>query len=180
MAAVASRRSIGCVRGTIPAIPAPVTPPIQDPALVRVRTIARVLDTAIGIPGTKMRFGLDPIMGLIPGLGDVAGAVLSGYIVLTGIRLGAPRSVVARKIGNEANYTLLGSVPVLGDLFDASWKSNQTNGALLERPMGVAPTSGSRSKWLTVGGVVLLILLAVAGAALAVGVFRLLVGLFRH
>jgi hypothetical protein len=156
-----------------------VTSPTRDPALDRVRAIARVLDTAIGIPGTKMRFGLDPILGLIPGLGDVAGAALSGYIVLTGIRLGAPRSVVVRMIGNVALDTLLGSVPVLGDLFDASWKSNQKNVALLERHMGVAPVSGSRNRWLTVGGVVLLILLAVAGAALAVGVFHLLVGLFR-
>jgi hypothetical protein len=152
-----------------------VTSPIDDRGLARARAIARVLDTAIGIPGTKIRFGLDPIIGLIPGLGDVAGAVLSGYIVLTGIRLGAPRSVVTRMIGNVALDTLLGSVPVLGDLFDASWKSNQKNVALLERHVGVAPTSGRGNRLVAIGGVVVLTLLCVAGAALAVEVVRLLV-----
>lgn len=154
--------------------------PIQDPALARVRTIARILDNAIGVPGTKVRFGLDPIIGLIPGLGDVASAVLSGYIVLTGIRLGAPQSVVVRMIGNVAIDTLIGSVPLLGDLFDASWKSNQRNVALLERHVGVAPSNDRRSRALAVGGVLVLGLLGVAGVVATVSVIRWLVGLVHQ
>jgi hypothetical protein len=151
----------------------------QDLALSRARTIARLLDTAIGVPGTKIRFGLDPIMGLIPGLGDAASAVLSGYIVLTGIRLGAPQKVVVRMIGNVAIDTLIGSIPILGDLFDVSWKSNQRNVALLERHMGVAPSNDRRTRALAVVGVLVLILLGVAGAVATVSMIRWLAGVIR-
>jgi hypothetical protein len=157
-----------------------VDTPAPNPALARARAVARVLDTAIGIPGTKVRFGLDPVIGLVPGLGDVASAVLSGYIVLTGIRLGASRSVVARMIANIAIDTLLGAVPVVGDLFDASWKSNEKNVVLLERHLGVATTGGRRNRLLAIGGVLVLTLIAVAGVALAVVVFRLLVQALGH
>jgi hypothetical protein len=139
-----------------------------------------VLDTAIGIPGTKIRFGIDPIIGLVPGLGDVASAVLSGYIVLTGIRLGASRSVVARMIGNIAIDTLIGAVPLVGDLFDASWKSNEKNVLLLERHLGGATTGRRRNRLLAIGGVVGLALIAAAGVALTVVVIRLLIEAFKH
>ena len=154
--------------------------PAPSPAIARVRAVARVLDTAIGIPGTRIRFGLDPIIGLVPGLGDVASAVLSGYIVLTGIRLGVSPTVVARMIGNIAIDTLLGSVPVLGDLFDASWKSNKKNVELLERHLGVAATGGRRNRLLAIGGVAALILIAAAGAALAFVAIRFLIGAARR
>jgi hypothetical protein len=164
----------------ISALASSVTSPIQDPGLARARTLARLLDSAIGVPGTKLRFGLDPIIGLVPGLGDVAGAVLSGYIVLTGIRLGASRSVVARMIANVAIDTLVGSVPVLGDLFDVSWKSNQRNVALLERHMGVAPTNGRRNRALVVGAVLVLVVLGIAGVVATVSVIRWLVGVIHR
>ena len=146
----------------------------------RVRSLARVLDTAIRIPGTNIRFGLDPIIGLVPGLGDVASAVLSGYIVLSGIRLGASRSVIARMIGNIAIDTLAGSVPIIGDLFDASWKSNEKNVALLERHLGVAPPARPRNRLLAIGGVAVLAIIAAGGAALTVIAVRLLIEAFRH
>jgi len=131
-----------------------------------------VLDTAIRIPGTNVRFGLDPIIGLIPGLGDLASAVLSGYVVLTGIRLGAPRSLIARMIANVAIDTVVGSVPVIGDLFDASWKSNQRNVALLERHVGVEPKAPRGGRLVFALGVVVLVLVAVGGVALAVSMVR--------
>jgi hypothetical protein len=175
------------LKGTIPAIaindpsiPVYVSSDIHEPALDRVRALARVLDTAIGIPGTKIRFGLDPIIGLVPGLGDVASAVLSGYIVLTGIRLGVSRSVVARMIANVAIDTLVGSVPVVGDLFDASWKSNQKNVALLERHMGVASSTQPRNRLLIVGGVLALVVLGIAGTVATVSVIRWLVTSIHH
>src|ERR1700733_6814720 len=102
-------------------------------SLIRARTVARLLDSGARIPGTKIRFGLDPVLGLVPGLGAVAGAVLSGYIVLVGVRLGASRSVVLRMLANILIDTVVGSVPILGDAFDVVWKSNNRNVALLER-----------------------------------------------
>ena len=110
-----------------------LTQPSTDTRLARARVLARALDSAVGIPGTKVRFGLDPIIGLVPGLGDLAGAALSGYIVLVGIQLGASRSVVLRMLANVAIDTVVGAVPLVGDLFDAGWKSNNRNVALIER-----------------------------------------------
>src|SRR3954462_4509592 len=86
--------------------------------LTRARAIARALDSAIAIPGTGVRFGLDPVLGLVPGLGDLASAAASIYIVMIGMQLGAPRSVVLRMIGNIGIDTLVGSVPIFGDVFD--------------------------------------------------------------
>ena len=100
---------------------------VTDASVGRARALARLLDSAVTVPGTNIRVGADSLIGLIPGLGDVAGAVLSGYIVLVATRLGAPASVVARMLLNIGIDTLVGSVPVLGDLFDVAWKSNQMN-----------------------------------------------------
>lgn len=102
-------------------------------ALEQARLLARLLDDAIPIPGTSWRIGIDPLLGLVPGLGDVLGAVLSGWILLVAARLGAPRAVIARMALNVALETVVGIVPGLGDLFDAAWKSNARNVELLER-----------------------------------------------
>src|SRR5438046_2681126 len=105
---------------------------INDTELKRTRALARALDTAIGVPGTNVRLGLDAILGLIPGAGDVVTGALSGYIVLVAVRGGAPRPVVWRMLGNIGIDTLVGSVPVFGDLFDVAYKSNIKNVELLE------------------------------------------------
>ena len=130
--------------------------------------LARVLDSAAGIPGTKLRVGLDPLLGLIPGAGDLVGAALSGYIVLTGVQLGASRTVVLRMLANVALDTLVGTVPVLGDLFDAGWKSNVRNVALIERH--VAEPSATRTSSRLMVGVVALLLLLLAAAGLTITV----------
>src|SRR5688500_4991415 len=103
------------------------------PDIRRARALARVLDSAVGIPGTPLRIGLDAILGIIPGAGDMVGAALSGYIVLTAARNGAPRAVIARMLGNVILDTAVGSIPLLGDLFDVAYKSNMKNVELLER-----------------------------------------------
>jgi len=84
------------------------------------------------VPGTSLRFGLDPVLGLVPGLGDAAGAVLAAWIFLEAIRLGAPRATLARIASNIAIDALVGAVPVLGDVFDIVWKANLKNVELLE------------------------------------------------
>ena len=132
-----------------------------DP-LARARTLARLLDSAARVPGTGIRFGADAILGLIPGLGDVAGAALAGYLVLLAQRLGAPRAVVLRMLANVAVDTIGGTVPLIGDLFDVAYKSNTRNVALLEQVVQ-KPAATTRTSRLVVWGTLLGIVLLVAG-----------------
>jgi hypothetical protein len=143
----------------------------RDP-LARARTLTRMLDSAARIPGTGIRFGLDPLLGLIPGLGDVAGAALSGYLVLLAQRLGAPRAVVLRMLANVAADTVGGTVPVLGDMFDVAFKSSSRNLALLERTLQT-PTDTKRASGLVVAATLVgLALLAIAGIVVALLILR--------
>lgn len=136
----------------------------SDPHMRRARTLARVLDTAIGVPGTPIRIGLDAILGLVPGAGDVIGAVLSGYIVLIALRNGAPSVVIWRMLGNIGIDTLVGSVPVIGDLFDVAYKSNMKNVELMERYALRPETVTKRSRWMA-ALVIAVIALALVGIA---------------
>lgn len=101
--------------------------------LERLRRLSRVLDTAIAIPGTRYRFGLDAIIGLVPGIGDAIGAIFSIYIIFQAARLGVPKATLARMIGNVGVDTIVGEIPLLGDLFDVGFKSNIRNLSLIER-----------------------------------------------
>jgi hypothetical protein len=100
--------------------------------LKQLRAMARLLDESLAIPGTSYRFGLDSLIGLVPGAGDLIGAVLSAYIINEAVRLGIPRRLAARMVANTAIDLLGGAVPVLGDLFDVAWKANVKNVELLE------------------------------------------------
>ena len=100
--------------------------------LARVRRIARLMDSSVGLPGTRFRFGLDGLFGLAPVAGDAAGALVALYIVWEARRMGAPPVLLARMLGNVAVDTLGGSVPLLGDLLDLTFKANLRNIALLE------------------------------------------------
>ena len=146
----------------------------------RVRVLARLLDSSIPVPGTKWKIGFDPIVGLIPGVGDLIGAVLSGYIVLEAVRLEVPTFTLARMLVNVGIDTVLGAVPAVGDVFDAAWKSNMMNVALLERHLvatGSAPPK--RRNVLGVMALALIVLVLIVGAGVALGIFaaRLLWGL---
>ena len=146
--------------------PSPSVAPREDP-VVAARAVARLLDAAVRIPGTNIRVGLDPLLGLVPGLGDVAGASLAGYTILTAARLGAPRSVILRMLGNVAFDTLVGTVPLLGDLFDAGWKANLRNVQLLERYLERPAPTHAASRNLVALVFVALVLLAAAGVIVA-------------
>ena len=151
-----------------------------DARMRRVRALARLLDNAIPIPGTTWKIGFDPIIGLIPGFGDMIGAVLSGYIVLEAVRAEVPTFTLARMLVNVGIDTVLGSIPALGDVFDAAWKSNLMNVALLERHL--VATGGAPPKRRNVLGLMalaLIVLVLIVGAGVALGVFaaRLLWGL---
>lgn len=111
------------------------------------------------MPGTALRFGLDPVLGLVPGLGDAAGALLAAWIFVEAIRLGAPRATLARIASNIAIDALVGAVPVLGDVFDIVWKANLKNVALLEHHAVAPAAAGKRDRAfvaLLAGGVVAL------------------------
>jgi len=134
------------------------------------------LDDGIRIPGTRLRIGLDPILGLVPGIGDAAGAVLAAAIVVEAVRQGVSRFTLMRMAGNVAVDAGLGAVPFIGDLFDAGWKANIRNLALLERHVDV-PSKARRGDRLFVLGLVgLLVLLCAAlmvgGALLTVAILE--------
>jgi hypothetical protein len=140
--------------------------------VARARGLARLLDDLIHIPGTNIGIGLDPIIGLIPGLGDVLGGVMSSYILVVAAQEGAPTSVLVRMLGNIALDSVVGVVPVVGDLFDFGVKSNRRNVHLLDRYLGAPRETKAASR-----GVVALILLAVV--MLVVGVIAAGIWLVR-
>jgi hypothetical protein len=95
--------------------------------------LSRVLDTWFRIPGTSIRFGLDGIIGLVPGIGDVLAGLASCIIVLAAWVRGVPYVTIARMVINLAIDVLIGAIPLLGDAFDIAWKANRRNYALLTR-----------------------------------------------
>jgi hypothetical protein len=125
----------------------------------RLRRWSRLMDSAYRVPGTSIRFGWDPVVGLLPGVGDVATASFAVTILYHAYRLGVPGVVLARMLLNVLIDLAAGLLPVAGDLADVAWKSNSLNLALLERHErpGVKPTSGD---W----AIVLLAVVLVVGA----------------
>lgn len=150
--------------------------------LKRLRALSYILDNAIPIPGTPYRIGIDPILGLIPGGGDIAGALLSAYIVFSAGMLGAPKDSLVQMLLNIVLESVVGTVPVLGDLFDATWKANVKNLELLETHLQATPTPtpqrpGLGFIWAVVAAVVLVALvLTLAGIAIITVIIRLLFG----
>lgn len=99
--------------------------------LGRLQTAAMIMDTAIAIPGTNIRFGADSLLGLVPGIGDFAGALVGLAIVNEARRLGVPGHKMAKMIANIGVDTLVGAVPLLGDVFDVYFKSHRRNVQLI-------------------------------------------------
>ena len=125
------------------------------------------LDGVFRVPGTGWRFGLDALVGLVPGIGDLATTTVSFYILAAGVRYRVSKATLLRMGANLGIDYLLGSVPVLGDLFDAYWKSNQKNVELLRRRATVSAEEARRgrlSDWLFVGALMLVLLLILVGA----------------
>ena len=124
-----------------------------------VNALAKLMDAAFVIPGTNRRVGLDAIVGLGPVFGDAIGAIVSGYIMTTAAKLGVSKVVLTRMMFNTAIDTVVGIVPFVGDLFDAAWKANMKNAALLEKAV-IDPRAAKRSSAgvlaALIGGVVLL------------------------
>lgn len=111
----------------------PVMGPDQEALLRRLERMASLLDDQFTIPGLKVRVGLDPLVGLVPGIGDLITGGFSVYLLLQARSFGLPRHVQARMLGNIAIDVAVGSIPVLGDIFDVAFKSNRRNMKLLRR-----------------------------------------------
>lgn len=148
--------------------------------LERAERLAFLLDDAIRIPGTPFRFGLDPLLGLLPGLGDALGAIASAWIVLEAARFGAPRAVLLRMVYNIGVDTLVGAIPGPGDLFDFVWKSDAKNIVLLRRHLAEPQTVHRASRRLLIMIVLLLAGMALASVVGALLLIRFLLSLSPH
>ncbi|MDZ7959748.1 MAG: DUF4112 domain-containing protein [Aulosira sp. DedQUE10] len=101
--------------------------------LNRIRKLSRLMDTSIRIPGIGFRIGIDPILGLVPGAGDLISTAFSAYIIFLATRFGIPRQDLTKMIFNVGLEAVVGTVPLVGDLFDAFYKSNIRNLDILEQ-----------------------------------------------
>ena len=104
----------------------------EHPALPRLRTVSHLLDDVIRIPGTDIRFGLDPILGILPVAGDSVSTAISLYIIFEGYRADAPQDLLAKMVALTAIDFAVGSIPVVGPVFDAFWKNNKWNVNMLQ------------------------------------------------
>lgn len=102
-------------------------------ALARLDALAKLMDSAFVFPGTNVRFGLDGVIGLVPGVGDVLSGLISSYLIWEARRLGVSRWVLGRMMANTLLDTTLGAIPLAGDLFDVMFRANLKNMALLRR-----------------------------------------------
>ncbi|MFN2499656.1 MAG: DUF4112 domain-containing protein [Pyrinomonadaceae bacterium] len=139
--------------------------------------LAWLMDDLIRVPGLGWRFGLDALVGLIPGFGDTASSLASFYILASAVRYRVPKITLLRMGLNLGIDYLVGSLPLVGDLFDAWWKSNQKNIALLRERATVSAQDarqGQLSDWLFVG-LIMLLLAGLALAAAAVSVYLLVI-----
>ncbi len=131
------------------------------PALKKLKSVANLMDAKFKIPGTDIRFGLDALVGLIPGAGDLAGFGISSYMIWVMAHNGASGFVLARMILNVLIDTLFGSIPILGDLFDVAFKSNLRNVRLMEQHYKEGRHNGSA--WKVIIPVLLLLFVVIAG-----------------
>jgi len=139
------------------------------------------MDEVFRVPVLGWRFGLDALLGLIPGLGDTSTSLVSFYILAAAVRYRVPKITMLRMGLNIAFDYVIGSLPVVGDVADAWWKSNRMNLELLRKRATVSAAearSGRASDWLFVGGI-MLVLIALAIGSFAISIY-LMVKIFNR
>ncbi|MDE1177102.1 MAG: DUF4112 domain-containing protein [Edaphobacter sp.] len=146
--------------------------------------LSHILDDFIQIPGTSIRFGLDGIMGLIPGFGDVLGGIASCIIILAAWMRGVPYVTVARMVANVGIEVIFGSIPIVGDMFDIAWRANRRNYALLAGSLE-NPRKHTIQSWIFLGCLCLvmffiMLIPMLIVAWLANGIFHQLFGVSVH
>jgi hypothetical protein len=139
----------------MPTIPPPTH---GETLLARYRDFAWLMDESIRLP-FGFRIGLDSIVGLVPGAGDVVLGTMGTYALFVAYRLGAPGPVLARMLGNLGVDTLVGAIPLVGDLFDAGFKANTRNRRLLEAWLAEPHHTTKRSRWIFIVAFVALLLM---------------------
>jgi hypothetical protein len=132
------------------------------------RQLAKVMDDAVTVPGTRFGVGLDAVIGLVPGIGDAVGSALSGVIVRDAIRARVPLAVLARMGLNLIVDALLGLVPGVGDLLDVAHRANRRNVRLHMRELEPQPLREPPSTAYVIGAVALMLVPVLAGVAVAV------------
>ncbi|MEH1795309.1 DUF4112 domain-containing protein [Nostoc sp.] len=151
-----------------------IEPDAKAPTLKRLRQLSRLLDNIVTIPGTKIGFGLDPILGLIPIGGDFLGVMFSSYIILEAARLGVSRATLGKMVFNVIVDGLVGTVPVLGDFFDFAWRANTNNIKLLEEYLKFPSEQKSADRLFIIALLVGLLLISIVLVALPVILIRML------
>lgn len=135
----------------------------------RIERVTHALDELIGIPGTPVKIGLDPVVGLIPVVGDAVAGIVGAWVIGEAARFGIPRIVLARMVANLVIDLAIGAIPVLGDVYDVAFRSNSRNLALFRRH-ALEPHASTRGDQAFLAGVALLVvgvlwlILAVIGA----------------
>ena len=152
----------------------------RDNRIEQLQRFAYWMDEGIRLPGTRLRVGLDPIIGLVPGFGDVAGAALAAWILLEAVRRGVSRFTLGRIAFNIALDAFLGSIPLVGDAFDAVWKANLRNVALIDRHSAVPTVARKADRFfvLAVSGSLCLLCgaLMIGGVLLIAWLLRVVAG----
>jgi hypothetical protein len=157
----------------------PTPPPTEGEShLARYRDFAWLMDESIRLP-FGFRVGLDSIVGLIPGAGDVVLGTMGTYALFVAYRLGAPGAVLARMLGNLGVDTILGAIPLVGDLFDAGFKANTRNKRLLESWLAEPHRTTKRSRWIFILALMALLLMVGLSLWLAWTIVALLLSWVR-
>jgi hypothetical protein len=133
------------------------------------RWLALIMDEFIRVPGTKFRFGLDPLLGLIPGIGDTSSALVSAFALIQAVRVGVPKILLARMSLNILLNEIIGIVPVIGDAFSFWFKSNARNYEII-RSHRLGSSPARRSDWVFVIGI-LVLLVAIVCVGLLISLF---------
>ena len=150
--------------------------PPGSPARIS-RTFAWLLDDLIGVPGTRLRFGVDPILSLVPFAGTAVGAVMGSVILIDAIRLRAPVSVLIRMVGNYVIDWLVGLLPFLGAFLDAAYRSNHKNFKLLERTIADREQVRRTTFWYWISIVAMVMVIIAVVLAVPIGLLLWLDGL---
>ncbi len=146
--------------------------------LQRLQALSRLLDSSIPLPG-GYRIGLDGLLGLIPGFGDIAGSIASSYIIIESARLGASTATLLHMVFNVLVDSIIGLVPFLGDLFDFVWKANEKNTALMEKQLNTPQPQSSPEHRLKATVVIIMILFFSGLLALGYLAFIILIRLIE-
>ncbi|WP_400190601.1 DUF4112 domain-containing protein [Hymenobacter sp. B81] len=161
-----------------PTRPSVIVPPAAatDPRLQWVNQVARLMDSQFRLPGTQFRFGLDPLLGLVPVLGELGTFAVSSALILTMARHGASRKVIILMVLNVLLDTVVGSIPIIGNLFDFAYKSNERNVRLLQRHYQEGRHQGRGTGLIVVLAVGLLLFFGLLGW----GLWKILLWLWQY